>query len=440
MTYEDINLLAVFWESFLCLAAVSETGGHRFRAVKHWGLLVLASAGTTALVLLWNSVTLLSYLTPVISILCVVVFSKALSKGNLLLRAAVGLLAEFAILAISYMLLIVFCLVFHVQIYDFSGLFLAPGPLRNLYLAVDKSTDTLLFLFVARKLPQLSSLGKRNLAFLFGVEAVVFVISQYHFSAELAGDYFALQWATAISFLVLLSFAILVPVLMVAVAKGTQERAEKLLYEQLNKLMEHNYQRFHQDLQETSQRIHDFHHHLRAVLSMAEQTNDQPIQEYISSLLDISYKETALCHSGSDIIDSVINCSAAEAASQETTFQYHVSLHSVLPFDPVDLCSVLGNQIENALEACQKITSPDGRLVTVDIRQQEDFLLLKVVNPTAEHIVLAEGSIQSTKSRGHHGLGIKNIQTTAKKYNGQMRISCDGGKFISEVLLCFPTS
>lgn len=439
MTYTNISIPALFWESFLCLAIVAQAGGRRFQTAKHWVVLAFFSTGTTALLLLWNDVTLWSYLTPVVSLLCVVLFSKALSKGNLLLRAAVGLLAEFSILAISYALLIVFCLVFRVQIYDFSGLFLTPGPLRNLYLAVDKTVDTLLFLLVSRKVPQLAFLGKGNLAFLFSVETVVFIISQYHFSAELVGDYYASQWAAAISFLVLLSFAALVPALMVAVARGAQERAEKHLYERTNKLMEQNYQRFHQDLQENSRRIHDFHHHLRAVLSMAKQANNQPIVEYVSSLLDISYKETSLCHSGSDIIDAIINCSAAEAASQDTKFQYQVSLHGNLPFDSVDLCSVLGNQIENALEACQKIFMPDNRLVTVDIRQRENFLLLKVTNSTAEPIASLDEAMQSTKTGKYHGLGMKNIQTTAEKYNGQLRVSQDNRTFISEVLLCFPT-
>ena len=78
--------------------------------------------------------------------------------------------------------------------------------------------------------------------------------------------------------------------------------------------MEQNYRQLHEDLRENARRVHDFHHHLRAILGMAENQNDQQVSQYIRELLEISYHDIQLCRSGSGIIDAVINCSAAEAA------------------------------------------------------------------------------------------------------------------------------
>lgn len=70
-------------------------------------------------------------------------------------------------------------------------------------------------------------------------------------------------------------------------------------------------------MKESAKRLHDFHHHLKAILGLAETAQNGEIQKYVGDLLSISYKEVHLCRCGNDVIDAILNCSAAEAKKQQ---------------------------------------------------------------------------------------------------------------------------
>ena len=71
-------------------------------------------------------------------------------------------------------------------------------------------------------------------------------------------------------------------------------------------------------------------------------------------------RESAACHSENDIIDAIINCKAAEADRDHIEFEFNADFHLPTSLSSIDICGVLSNQIDNALEACRVI--PEGRL------------------------------------------------------------------------------
>ena len=250
-----------------------------------------------------------------------------------------------------------------------------------------------------------------------------------------------MRQASIIAFLVLLLFFLMFSILLLTISSRDQERAQRLVLQQTGRLMEKNYQVLHHDLQENARRIHDFHHHLQAILNFAEQAGDVKNQEYVQSLLEVSYRDVRLCNSGNDIIDAVINCSAAEAARSQIEFHYDVDLSSSLSqISPIDLCAVLGNQMENALDACKKISKAQDRFVQVSIRQNKNFVVIQVTNSAYRNPFTANGRLLTDKDNPEfHGLGLKSIQDTVDKYDGYLTNSYENHRFQSEVLLCFST-
>ena len=239
-------------------------------------------------------------------------------------------------------------------------------------------------------------------------------------NAILSHDVHMMRQASIVSFLVLLLFFLIFSLMLLTVASRDQERAQRLVLQQTDRLMEKNYQMLYQDLQENAKRIHDFHHHLRVILNFAEQTEDQQTQNYVQDLLQISYRDVRLCNSGNDIIDAVINCSAAEAARSQIDFHYEVNLSSTLSqISPIDLCAVLGNQVENALDACKKIPDVQDRFIQVSICQNKSFVVIQVTNSAHQNPFTADGRLVTNKEEPEfHGLGLKSIQDTVDKYNG----------------------
>ena len=269
--------------------------------------------------------------------------------------------------------------------------------------------DIAIYLIFRTRLHRLSTLKNRWLVSLLVGSAFAYGVTQYLMNAILSHDIHTMRQASIVSFLVLLLFFLVFSLLLLTISARDQERAQRLVLQQTDRLMEKNYQTLHQDLQENAKRLHDFHHHLQAILGLAEQAGDQKTEEYVQSLLTVSYRDVRMCSCGNDIIDAVINCSAAEAARSHIDFHYNVELSSSLSqISPIDLCAVLGNQVENALDACKKIPDSQRRFIQVSIRQNKGFVVIQVINSAYRNPFTADGRLVTNKEDPEfHGLGLK---------------------------------
>lgn len=441
MIYQIADWAATYTECLVLFATIAQISGKRATGIKHILLLCLSALTDCILVATLNSIQSFSFLTPVVSIIFCFFVSTAFSSGKAALRAAACIMTVFVILAIGYIWMIIVCILHGGNFEDAFWNFMTPGPLRCLYLALDKASDIVLYFILRNYLGRLAALRNRWLVFLFCGSAFAYVVTQYLMEAILSHDVYTMRQASIASFLVLLLFFLIFSLLLLTIASRDQERAQRLVLQQTDRLMEKNYQLLHQDLQENAKRIHDFHHHLQAILGIAEQAGDNKAQEYVQDLLEVSYRDVRMCNSGNGIIDAVINCSAAEASRSHIDFHYEVELSSTLSqISPIDLCAVLGNQVENALDACKQMPEGENRFVQVSIRQNKNFVVIQVINSTYQNPFTADGRLVSDKENPEfHGLGLKSIQDTVEKYNGYLTNSYDDHIFRSEALLCFST-
>ena len=439
MIYQIVDWAATFIECLILLLSIIQITGKKWENYKFHITVYAVTLVNTLLVAFVNSIQAFSFITPLISITFLLCASSFFTKGTLILRAASCIMVLFVILAVGYIWMIFVCILHGGRFEEAFLDFMTPGPLRCLYLTLDKASDIVLYLIFRKRLHRLSTLKNRWLVSLLIDSAFAYGVTQYLMNAILSHDVYTMRQASIVSFLVLLLFFLVFSLLLLTISSRDQERAQRLVLQQTDRLMEKNYQTLHQDLQENAKRIHDFHHHLQAILGLAEQAGDQNTEEYVQSLLDVSYRDVRMCSCGNDIIDAVINCSAAEAARSQIDFHYNVELSSSLSqIAPIDLCAVLGNQVENALDACRKIPDSQRRFIQVSIRQNKSFVVIQVINSAYRNPFTADGRLVTNKEDSEfHGLGLKSIQDTVDKYNGYLTNSYENHQFQSEALLCF---
>ena len=104
-----------------------------------------------------------------------------------------------------------------------------------------------------------------------------------------------------------------------------------------------------------------------------------------------------------------------------------------LSVSDVDLCVILGNLLDNAVEACEKIP-PEARFLRVYCAVIKNQLYLSVQNSAKEELDFDERNYIS-KKRGNHGLGLKRVQVLADRYGGFLNLQNQPGIFAAEVLL-----
>ena len=131
-----------------------------------------------------------------------------------------------------------------------------------------------------------------------------------------------------------------------------------------------------------------------------------------------------VCRSGNIVVDSLINNAYAVAQKDNIQFNVNVLVPASLPFESGHLAIILGNLLENALEACRDI--PDGKgFICLDISYSKDVFQLCIKNNyQAKRKKDNIGHYLTTKDNNiYHGLGLSSINHAVINYHGQMDIT-----------------
>ena len=102
----------------------------------------------------------------------------------------------------------------------------------------------------------------------------------------------------------------------------------------------------------------------------------------------------------------------------------------------MDVCSIFGNTLDNAIESVEKLEDIQKRLIRLAVYTQNDFLMIRVENYYENDLQIENGTYKTTKQdKEFHGYGIKSIRYTAEKYGGYVSISTEENWFSLRVLI-----
>ncbi|MBQ8600000.1 MAG: sensor histidine kinase, partial [Clostridia bacterium] len=102
--------------------------------------------------------------------------------------------------------------------------------------------------------------------------------------------------------------------------------------------------------------------------------------------------------------------------------------------DPVDLCIVFGNALDNAIEACLKLPHEEMKKISISAKQNADLFFIKITNPVVKQVKIRNNMIMTTKEDVFsHGIGLYSIRKVAEKYNGHLDLQCNDRLFITEI-------
>jgi len=171
---------------------------------------------------------------------------------------------------------------------------------------------------------------------------------------------------------------------------------------------------------------HDLKNHLSGLLGMVQTGQTSEAEKYIMQMLDVGAGDhpEEISHSGNIVVDSLINHAYATAQKDNIQFNVNVLVPASLPFESGHLAIVLGNLLENALEACRDIQD-EKRFICLDISYAKDIFHLCIKNNyQAKRKKDNIGHYLTTKSDNiYHGLGLSSINHAVINYHGQMDIT-----------------
>ena len=141
-------------------------------------------------------------------------------------------------------------------------------------------------------------------------------------------------------------------------------------------------------------------------------------------------------YTGNIALDTVLTAKVEEARKQGITLQPIIMLHGQIMIEFLDLVLLLGNALDNAIEATEAVVQTEEKKIWLTMKLQQNILHIQVENPVAEQVVIENQTIVSgKKDRELHGFGISNMKTIMQKYHGTFDMQCSDKLFVLNIVL-----
>ncbi len=179
---------------------------------------------------------------------------------------------------------------------------------------------------------------------------------------------------------------------------------------------------------------HDLKHHIQTMKAHLIMNQYKELEEYLNELdEDLDIVDTVI-KTGNIRIDAVLNSKLAVARARGININAKAIVPAELEINEVDICVIIGNLLDNAIEACEKEKEKDKQFIRVYIDILKQQLYIYISNSMTNDIQKSGGRYITTKN-GSHGFGLLRIDRVVKKYGGYLNRQHEEGVFATEIML-----
>ena len=314
----------------------------------------------------------------------------------------------------------------------------ASNTIRNtLFYLGSECLILLLFLFALR---DISKLSEKAYGFLIAVTAAALFVSTYFLSRVLGLDpnLLPIRYQAQFYLINLLILILFLSILLLNQITGKAFSENMELAEELH-LREKNEERNKALLQsaESLQRWkHDYKNHLIAMKGLLEDGAYRQLQEYILGQLESLPEAFPTVNTGHRVVDAILTNKIALAKNAGAAFRHSVLLPEQMPLNDIELTGVLGNLLDNAIEACQKIPG-DGASISFAMKPKRGMLYIGVENSSlGEYLYRPDGALETTKEEKEtHGKGLSNVEGIVEAHAGFCQVHAKQDSFEAVVYI-----
>lgn len=180
---------------------------------------------------------------------------------------------------------------------------------------------------------------------------------------------------------------------------------------------------------------HDFNNHISCIDMLLQMDNIKRARDYIYEMKINSQKVNFEIKTGNEIADAVINQKYMLAKKNHIVFSVQGFIGENLGITAVDLCALLSNALDNAIEANLKIQNITMRRISVHMKPYKEYLLIEITNTVAEEIEGIEDLQTTKKDKISHGFGMLNMKKVVGKYEGYLQHHCENKEFNLSIML-----
>lgn len=242
--------------------------------------------------------------------------------------------------------------------------------------------------------------------------------------------------ATIVNVSLLLGINFLVFYLYDAMIQYYNDKYEKVLLKQQNEAYANQFNLIKESSENIRMLRHDMKNHIYTMQYMLQNDKKQELLHYLNHTYDYIDVSTEYINSGNAEVDSILNYKIYEAKKLGATVEATVNISSDIKISSFDLNIILGNLLDNAIEALYK--SNDKKL-QIEIVLDRSVLYISVINSFDGYVEKNNEKLLTTKKEFYnHGLGLRSVENVINKYNGKLDLDYNDKAFTVNILLYNP--
>ncbi len=208
---------------------------------------------------------------------------------------------------------------------------------------------------------------------------------------------------------------------------------ERDLLEQLWVTRKAQYELSRENISLINQKCHDLKHQIGALRTVSE---NEEKERRLTEIEQSAMIYDAIVESGNDTIDTVLTEKSLICERNKIILTCVVDGGCLGFMDTIDLYTLFGNALDNAIECVTNLHRTEQRIISVSIFSKASFVFIQCENYYENPIIMSDGLPQSTKEQnGYHGYGMLSIRQIAEKYGGFLTIETNDHVFLLRITI-----
>lgn len=349
--------------------------------------------------------------------------------GTVAMRFMWGCSGMIVILTANLLTSVILSSIFSMSITDT----LSPSITRIGATLIYASASVILF-FALSKIPNVNLSLPRNLQIL--------LIATVTFGTILAGQIVAFALDTNFSrfehfILIIFSFSLLLMLFVIIflvhkIGSAIQNEANAE-----NKLRSAQLEQQNQERLQEVMRLwnHDQHHHINVLQSFVSKKDLSGVGQYLREMNSELETLTTLVNTSNSVIDGILTSKIHICRAEKIAFKINAKNLDNFPLSKMECSSLLGNLLDNAIDACKKCRANESVYIECNIYRKRGMYVIIVTNSSNGEYCYDAGELITSKSEGLHGYGLPQIKQIVEESKGLYRISSSQKKFRFEIYL-----
>lgn len=233
---------------------------------------------------------------------------------------------------------------------------------------------------------------------------------------------------------VMLAFANIAVFYIIGKQNELIETKEKLLFTEkhINNQVIH-YQDLYKYQNEMRIFRHDIRNRLVSLIGLLKQSQtDKAISEMESNLNWINEMNDNIVNSGNPVIDAILQSKLRDAKQKGISIEIFIRFSADVEIDEIELGIILGNALDNAIEAVEKVPDGENKTIQFKLISTKDRISISIENPVKDNVDV--NNLSTTKAnKFFHGYGVERIKQIARKYDGFANFTCENSIFTTNI-------